>query len=233
MSLLRSALAFSLLCAAPLPAFAQATEAAVSDPARIALAQKVMLRLLPDGIYKKMMAGSLSQMMDGMLGQMKEMSLRDLSLMTGRDEADFAGLPEATLGQVMEIMDPAYEERMKLTTRAVMGEMGDVMAMMEPEMRAGMAEAYARRFDVRQLTELDAFFSTPTGSTYASEQFMLMMDPAVMSRMQALVPTVMKAMPTIMQKAEAATAHLPKPRKPSDLSAAEVKKLEALMGKSK
>jgi hypothetical protein len=232
MSLFRLIAPLVLLTSAPLPALAQSAAApAPVDAARLAIATKVANRLLPDGIYKKLMSGTMDQMMSGMMGQMKEMPMASFAKMVGVSEEEVAALPEGTLGEMMAIMDPYFEERQKLTMSAVMQEMGGVMATMEPEMRAGMAEAYARRFNAQQLTELDAFFSTPTGSAYASEQMTLMMDPAIMNRMQAMLPKLMEAMPAIMAKAKAATAGLPEPKKPSDLTPAEQRKLQSFFGK--
>ena len=232
MSLFRLIAPLVLLTSAPLPALAQSAAApAPVDAARLAIATKVANRLLPDGIYKKLMSGTMDQMMSGMMGQMKEMPMASFAKMVGVSEEEVAALPEGTLGEMMAIMDPYFEERQKLTMSAVMQEMGGVMATMEPEMRAGMAEAYARRFNAQQLTELDAFFSTPTGSAYASEQMTLMMDPAIMSRMQAMLPKLMEAMPAVMAKAKQATAGLPEPKKPSDLTPAEQRKLESFFGK--
>lgn len=232
MSLFRLIAPAALLLSAPLPALAQsATVPAPVDAARLAIATKVAGRLLPDGIYKKLMSGMMDQMMSGMMGQMKDMPIASLAEMVGVSEKEVAALPEGTLGEMLAIMDPHFEERQKLTMSAIMEQMGSLMSTMEPEMRAGMAEAYARRFNAQQLAELDAFLSTPTGSAYASEQMTLMMDPAIMSRMQGMLPKLVEAMPTIMAKAKQATAGLPEPKKPSDLTPAEQRKLESLFGK--
>jgi hypothetical protein len=60
----------------------------------------------------------------------------------------------------------------------------------------------------------------------------LFMDPAVMGRMQALLPQIMRQMPAMIQKMTAATANLPKPRRYSDLTAAERAQLARLLGLS-
>jgi hypothetical protein len=79
---------------------------------------------------------------------------------------------------------------------------------------------------------LNRFFATPTGSEYASNSMTLFMDPAVMGRMQALLPQIMRQMPAMIQKMTAATANLPKPRRYSDLTAAERAQLARLLGLS-
>ena len=220
--------------AAPLPALAQGATAPATvpvEPARLAISQRVAQKLLPDGTYQKLMSGTMDQMMSGMMDQMKTLPMASLAQMAGVSESEVSALPKGTLGEMMAIMDPHFDERQKLGMSAMMREMGTFMSGFEPEMRAGMAEAYARRFNVEQLTELDRFFSTPTGNAYASEQMTLMTDPAIMSRMQSMMPKMMQAMPGIIGKVKEATASLPAPRKPEDLTLAERRKLESLFGK--
>lgn len=235
MKSLRLMACVSLALAAPLPALAQTAPAAAApapvDPARLVISQRVAQKLLPDGTYQKLMSGTMDQMMGGMMDQMKEMPIASLAKMVGVSEAEVEAAPKGTLGEMMAIMDPHFNERQKLGMSAMMREMGVFMSSFEPEMRAGMAEAYARRFSAEQLTELDRFFSTPTGSTYASEQMMLMTDPAIMSRMQSMMPKMMQAMPGIIAKVKDATSSLPPPRKPEDLTPAERRKLESFFGK--
>jgi hypothetical protein len=79
----------------------------------------------------------------------------------------------------------------------------------EPEVRAAMARAYARRFTVAQLGDLERFFATPTGAVYANESMMLMMGPDMMQAMQSFMPRLMKEMPTIMARVQEATKDLP------------------------
>ncbi len=223
-----------LALAAPLPALAQTAPVAAPAPvdaARLAISQRVAAKLLPDGIYQKLMSGTMDQMMKGLMGEMKTMPIASLAKMAGVSESEVAALPEGTLGEMLAIMDPHFDERQSLGMSAMMREMGSFMSGFEPEMRAGMAEAYARRFSVEQLTELDRFFATPTGNAYASEQMTLMTDPAIMSRMQSMMPKMMQAMPGIIAKVKDATAALPAPRKPEDLTPAERRKLEAFFGK--
>ena len=97
----------------------------------------------------------------------------------------------------------------------------------------GLASAYAGRFDTKQLQEMNAFFATPTGRAYAADSYIVMMSPEVMSKMQGLVPRLMKEMPAVIEKVKAATASLPEPRKYADLTNAERDKLAALLGISR
>ena len=217
------------------PAVAQAPPAPAPaptpvEPARLAAAQTVAAKLLPAGTYRAMMDGTLTQMMSGMTDQMMDLPLRDIMGMTGQSEEDIKKLGPATLKQVMAIVDPAFQQRTKILMDTMMPEIVDLMETMEPQVRDGLAEAYARRFTVAQLGELNRFFETPTGAQYAGQSMLVYTDPAVMSRMQAMTPELTKAMPAIIEKVKAASATLPPARKKEDLTKAEKKQLAALLG---
>ena len=217
------------------PAVAQAPPAPAPaptpvEPAQLAAAQTVAAKLLPAGTYRAMMDGTLTQMMSGMTDQMMDLPLRDIMGMTGQSEEDIKKLGPATLKQVMAIVDPAFQQRTKILMDTMMPEIVDLMETMEPQVRDGLAEAYARRFTVAQLGELNRFFETPTGAQYAGQSMLVYTDPAVMSRMQAMTPELMKAMPAIIEKVKAASATLPPARTKEELSKAEKKQLAALLG---
>jgi hypothetical protein len=54
-------------------------------------------------------------------------------------------------------------------------------------------------------------------------------DPAYLKSMEAMYPKIMQAMPAMIADVQKATADLPPPRKPEDLSKAERDQLLALM----
>lgn len=232
-----AALAFAL--AAP-PAFAQgmpevaapaATQAAApADPARLAVARRVAARLLPPGIYKKLMSTSMDAMMGNLGGAMKAMPLRQIAQIGGMSAEEAQKLDEVDLSQVMAIYDPHWDERQKLTMHAMFGAMGDFFTTMEPELREGMATAYANRFSLSELNDLDRFFETPTGTKYAATATTIMTDPAVTNTMKDLMPKMMQQMPHFLEAAKKATASLPPPRKIEDLSPADKARLAKALG---
>ncbi len=193
----RIALAMALLAAAPAaaqtaPVPAQA-QAAV-DPARLALADRAVAVLVPEGVYLRMMRNQFPQMMDAMLANF------ETAMPGGREKARAA--------------DPAFDERMRIMTRVMADEMAPLMARMEPSLRKGMARSLAQRFTAPQLTDLNAFFATPTGKAFGEQFLSLFADPEIMGEMMKMAPVMMQEMPAIMKKVEAATAHLPSPPKP-------------------
>jgi len=215
--------------AAEAPAEVAAETAQAADPARLAVARRTVDFVFPLGTYARIMNGTMDKMMDSVMDSMAQMPLKDLAGISGV-ETDKLGT--ASLAEIMDIYDPHYKERMSLSTRTMMHEMSGIMSEFEPEIRDGLATAYAEKFDARQLEELNTFFATPTGGEYAADSYLIMMSPHVMSKMQSFMPKMMQAMPAIVDKVKAATEHLPPPRQYADLSKAEKSKLAGLLGLS-
>lgn len=214
---------------------AQATQAAgqpgaAIDPARLAAARRVAARLLPPGIYKQLMSSSMDAIMGSVGGAMKAMPLGQIAQIGGMKVADAQKLDKIDLAQIMEIYDPHWEERQQLTMHAMFGAMGEFFTTMEPELREGMARAYANRFSLAELTELDRYFGTPTGAKYAATATTIMTDPAVTNTMKDLMPKMMQQMPRFMEAATKASAALPPPRRLEDLSPADKARLAKAMG---
>lgn len=189
--------------AAP-PAPSAASQPAV-DPERLALAKTAVAAIMPQGIMQKIMKDSMAVTQDAMYGSMFDMKGSDLGA-TGEGK-------EKTLRQVMADKDPHFEERLRITNKVMGEEMGAIMAQLEPAMRDGMARAYAKRFSVAELTEINRFFVSAAGSSFARQSFELMTDPELMKAMTSYMPEMMKQMPAIMEKVKKATAHLPPPPK--------------------
>jgi hypothetical protein len=218
------------LVAAPAAPVAASQVAPLPSTADLALGRDIAAKLVPDGIYQKLMDGMMSKMMGGMTDQMTAMPLAPFLRAAGMAPADTAKLGQATIKQIMDIVDPAYQQRMQIMMPTMMQEMGKVMTQFEPQMREGLAEAYAVHFTSAQLADIDHFFNTPSGNAFAAQNMTIATDPAVMQKMQAFMPKLFEAMPAIMQKVMAATAGLPKPKTAKDLSAADREKLAKLLG---
>ena len=216
----------ALLCAVPVTAAAPAAPALKAAPAaaapapaqppakpeeaRLALARAAVRYLWPEGTYQRMMSG---MMMDQMMGAVFDTKIGDMVPKNGKMTDEEKKLAETTMGDAIALKDPHFRERLRLTNTVMMAELGPIMTKVEPAIRDAMAIAYAKKFDVQQLTEINRFFATPEGRFYASESMLLFMDPAMMKAMMGMIPGLMKAMPAITEKVKAATAHLPQPPK--------------------
>lgn len=223
-------LALSTIVVPALAAEPAPPPAAPSDPARLAAAKQTVDFLWPLGTYSRMMNGTMDKMMDTIMDSTMQMPVKDLAGISG---VDTDKLGTASLAEIMEIYDPAYKERMRLATRTMMAEMTTLMTQFEPDIRDGLASAYATRFDARQLAELNAFFATPTGKAYAADSYLIMMSPEVMAKMQAFMPKFMQQMPAMVEKVKAATESLPPQRTYAELSEAEKTRLAKVLGISR
>jgi hypothetical protein len=215
------------------PAYAQAPAAAQSasaDPAALALARGVVLKIAPDGTYRKLMQGPMDQMMGSLTGQMLNVPIKQFLAATDVSQDQVAKLNNVTAHDIMAILDPAFDQRMRITMSTMMAAMGDTLSKFEPQIREAMAQAYVHNFTLAQLTEIDRFFNTSTGTAYAGRMMMLMSDPSVQASMKDLMPAIIQAMPAAAQKVEAATASLPKAKKIEDLTDADRARMAKLLG---
>lgn len=194
----------------PPPPVVQIPAPPAADPARVAAAGPVIDQVWPLGTYARLMRGMADQMTSGMLASMYGMKPEDV---LPADKAAAAQSGGRTLGQIMAAEDPYFQQRTDITMRVMFDEMGKLMTEVEPEVRSALVQAYARRFSVQQLADLQRFFATPTGRVYAAESMSLMMGPDMMKAMQAFTPRLMKSMPAIFAKVQDATKHLPPPPK--------------------
>lgn len=209
-----------MLTAALLVSSTSAWSQAATAPASVsashqAAAARVVDRLWPLGTYRRMMDGTMSKMMDSMMQSMFGMKASDIVPPEGKDAAR-KEIGDKTLLEISEARDPHFRERMKITMDVMMREMVPMMETIEPSIRDTLSRIYARDYTEAQLGEINAFLSTPTGKEFGSKWMMSFVDPEMATNMAKIAPSMMQAMPEIMKKIEAATAHLPPPPKQND-----------------
>lgn len=214
------AAAASLLLWGATPVLAQAAtpaaaeEGASVDPARFAQAERIIDKVLPKGFFSKAMESSMGGLSQKMVSGMLDMQASEFLAMSGKgDPAMAEKLKGKSAREMIALSDPHFEERMQIMMETMQREMMPIMDGIEPDFRVAMARAYARRFSAGELSDLDRFFSTPTGARYAAESLLMMSDPDIVAASQKMAPELMRAMPAILQKVQAATAHLPPPIK--------------------
>ncbi len=208
----RSIFAAALAVAVPASAAERGAEpaaldaAAPIDPARLAAAEAVADRLVPVGTYQRIMADIADTMAKSLIATMMGLT------------PDQMGVPVAdgqdgskSLGASMAAADPAFAERGEIMMRVIFSEMAPLMTELEPAVRAALARTLARRFDLPVLTDLAAFFATPSGSAFGAQFMGLFTDREMLEASMAMTPKLLEAMPAIMKKVEEATAHLPPP----------------------
>ncbi|MXP30809.1 DUF2059 domain-containing protein [Parerythrobacter jejuensis] len=212
--------------------FGEADPLTPEQESRLPAAQLVVDRIFPTGTYAKMMDESMKPMMDGIMGSMLQVPAAELAKLVG-NLAAVDPAAEGSIGEAMAILDPAFEERNKRMMDTTLNMMTELMDEIEPSYRAGLTRAYAVRFTPAELGDMNAFFSTPSGSRYAAESMLIFMDPQVMSAMNELMPSMMEMMPKMMERMTQSVADLPPARTYSQLSADEQTRLARILGVSK
>ncbi len=171
-------------------------------PARLALSRTAVQGLLPDGTYARMMDGVMHGVADRVLG------LTEADL--GKTDAKGKAADTTTLREKMAKDDPNFDERMRIIEKIVGEEFAKMTAMIEPRLREGLARSMARRFDEKQLADLNAFLATDSGRAFGRQSMAMYVDPDVMRAMVSTLPEMMKGMPDAAKRIESETAHLPK-----------------------
>lgn len=199
------------------------------EAARLAVARSVVAKLIPPGVYRTVLGAAMAPVTDGFADGMKALPLRRMAEMSGLSAKEAAALDKVDVERVMAIYDPHWQERSRLTMRAMSAAMADYFVTLEPELREVYARAYARNFSLADLHSLDAFFQTPAGAQFAGRYMTLVNDPAVAAEMKSLMPRLFERMPGFMAAAQKAVASLPPPRKLGDLSPADRRALAAAL----
>jgi hypothetical protein len=211
----------SLALAAPATAQTGAAKAAPApvDPVRLKLAEQTVTKLIPPGTYSKIMKDMMDTMAGGLVEQMMGMDASVLAGIAGEEAGSEAS--EAVKGRTMADIaaekDPAFKERMDITMKVMFSEMGNLMNEMEPVVRTALSSIYAKKYSAKELTDMNAFFATPSGATFAGNFMATFTDKEMIDASFGMMPKVMEAMPDIMKKVEAATAHLPPLKSDSEL----------------
>jgi hypothetical protein len=198
---------------------------------RLPQATALMAKLIPEGTMSDMMGS----MFDKLISPMSELAKASVASRAakgiGLSEYDLE-LTEEQAREIADMFDPAFAEREAREMALVPEMMKTMMVAMEPPMRKAMAELYAINFNEAELADIDAFFSTPTGASYARKSFTMASDPRIVAATFEALPAIMGPIGEMEEKVKAATADLPAERSFAELSAAERARITALTGLS-
>jgi len=199
--------------------------------ARLPAAQLVIGKVFPPGTFGKMMDESMKPMLEGMMGGAlgETDTLKTLSGLSGRNQIDLMGMDDTAKAEAIALIDPYAAQRQDAMLEATLNFTGKLMNRIEPSYRAGLERAYAKRFSVEELAEINRFFATPIGGKYAGESMIIAMDPQVMSAMNDMVPAMMELLPEMTEQLTALAAVIPGPRAFGELSADEQSRLSVLL----
>jgi hypothetical protein len=176
------------------------------DPARLALARTSAATMWPEGAYRDLMVNFAGGMVDNV------MRLKKSDFPTGdAKKAKADATADLSLHDAAAAKDPYFDQRVAAIRAAVTEEIGKVSAVIDPRMRDGMARAMARRFDARQLADINGFLATPSGRAFAGQYMQLWLDPDMLRGMMGTMPEMIKLMPDVMKKVKEANDKFPAP----------------------
>ncbi len=202
------------------------------EPARLDLATVTASRLLPDGAYAKIMDNMMDKILTPLFNIMPGLTDAQIATATGISEDSVAALTEEQKAAVTRIIDPYHKERGEQTIGIMKPMIAEAMAIIEPAMRTGLSRAYARKFSAAELTTINGFFATPTGSTFARESFALQADPEVLQATFKALPAIFTSFMGDEAKFKAKFEELPKQRELKELSDSEMAELAKQLGVS-
>lgn len=200
------------------------------ETVRLELAKVTASKLLPDGAYAKIMDAMFDQMLAPIMNIVPGLTNEQIVTATGASEENVAALTEEKKAAVTQIIDPQNKDRGKQFFDVMKPMISEAMAIIEPAMRTGLSRAYARKFSTAELTTINGFFSTPTGSAFARESFALQADPEVMQATFKAFPAIIASFMGDEAKFKAKFEEIPKQRELKDLSEAEMQQLAVLLG---
>jgi len=181
------------------------------DPARLALARTAVASMWPDGAYGKMMSGFLGGTIDRAM-QLKKSDLMGIAGVPAKTDAA-APAKDLSFHDQAAAKDPYFDQRMAAYRQVLEEETAKMSTAIDPRMRDGLARSMARKFDAKQLADINAFFATPSGHALASQYMGLWFAPDTMRAIFTAMPEMMKLMPDATEKMKAIDAKFPKPPK--------------------
>ncbi len=174
------------------------------DADRLEVANKIVARFYPVGTNERVMRDAFDNMMIPIIDSTLELTITEAM--------DLFGLPDAynplsddeerldkKIGDLLAETYPQFREKMSSIMDAYAEITGLASEPIEPALASAMARDYARKYTVQQLTEMEAFFATPTGELFARD-FMLSTTSIDM------IQTALKEFPATIENSEAIEA---------------------------
>lgn len=203
----------------------------VEQEARLPQATRIITQMIPEGSLGEMMGSTYDALLGPLTAAFEAPALEALAQGTGLTSSEIA-LDPAQAEELARLFDPAYAERQKREMALFPAMMTELMNVMEPTMRKAMSELYAINFTQAELDDIEAFFQTPSGTSFARKSFTMSSDPRIVGATMETMPQLMETFAGMDQKFAQATADLPARRIFAELSAAEQAKVAGALGYS-
>lgn len=178
-------------------------ELSTPEPDRLMIANRIVARLFPAGTTERSLRTTMDELMIPMIDRALELTISEavdlfgvpenLNPLDGNENAD------KKIYDLLAESDPKFREKMGIVFDAYAEITGLSSEPIEPALAGALARDYARKYDLEQLNDLDAFFSTPTGALFAKD---FMLSTASID----MVQTALKEFPAIAKNADAIEA---------------------------
>lgn len=200
--------------------------------ARLPLARQVVTAMTPEGFYAEMMDTMMESTLEPMFALVGDHAAAEEALerQVGLSADDQPKLSEEERTQLLALLDPAAKDRAAAVQASITGLIADISRQIEGPFRNGLSKAFAVRFDDGELRDVQRFFATPSGASFARQSLALYADPQVMSASMSIMPKLLESAPRMAAQMQQAVANLPKQRRYADLSPAERQRLAQLLG---
>lgn len=174
------------------------------DADRLEVANKIVARFYPVGTNERVMRDAFDNMMIPIVDRTLELTITEAMDLFGLPDelnplSDDEEAADKTLGDLMAELDPEFREKMGTVMDAYAEITGLTSEPLEPALAGAMARDYARKYNLQQLTEMEAFFATPTGELFARD---FMLSTASIDMIQ----TALKEFPAITENSDAIEA---------------------------
>ena len=143
------------------------------DPARLAAAARLLDTMMPPA--------RRDMMVDGLIAVSTANIVKGMSANPAFNKA-FGDDPR--VGPIFQKFLATQQSELRTILRANL-----------PEMITAMQKAYARRFSIEQMNEIQSFFASPTGQLYMEKGATVMADPDVSAWQQKMIGQQMAKMP--------------------------------------
>ena len=178
------------------------------DPARLAEARQATMLMFPKGAYAEAMNGFANRTADRVL-DMSEADFAALAPVPKDKKANAAKVPSTEpLRLVLAKKDPMSDAKIAAVRAFVSTMLVKLGEVAEPKFREGMSRSLARKFDARQLAEIQGFLATPTGAAYGRQMVGLWFEPDVMRGTVEALPEMMRLMPEVAKSGAALEAQM-------------------------
>ncbi|MEP5936892.1 MAG: DUF2059 domain-containing protein [Erythrobacter sp.] len=196
---------------------------------RLPLATTIIDRMIPPGSLGEMMGSMYDEILAPIMSMASQIKNADIAEPLGL-EAYEIDLSQEQLEQAASIIDPVREQRVAAISGVMPEVMQEIMTLMEPGMRKAMSEVYSVHFTDQELADIDIFFSTESGLSFARKSLTMSSDPRVIAASMDIMPALMGSFENMAVRMEEAAADLPEVRGFGDLTAEERAQLSEIIG---